>query len=127
MINPQKEETIKTGMIRAHPSLAEHPAKVEAKIQSLKRGLWYFVIGGILLLLSIMSFAFMAIMMRGQELGWAHAVMVLALPGLFGLGGIYFIFAGGNLASAEAMRAAGDNLKGLGGLAARIVSKAHKS
>jgi len=87
-MNAHTTQTIALGLKTRHPSLAEQPDKVEAKVASLKRGLGYFIIGGTLLLVAVVVFLVVVVLFRDRELGIMFAVMALALPGLMGLAGI---------------------------------------
>lgn len=125
-------QVVAAGLTVRHPALAEQPERIDAKVASLKRGLGYFVIGGLLLLaatgvfLAVMVGVIMPAVRADHEVGLMLVLLALGLPGLMGIGGVYMIFAGGNVASAEAMRAAAEDLKGVGGFAARLIAKAHK-
>ena len=133
MTRHEATQTIAAGLTTRHPALADKPEIVEEKVASLRRGLGYFVVGGLLLLAAIIVFLAVVLgvivpaVQADHEVGPMLVLLALALPGLMGVGGVYMIFAGGNVASGEAMRAAAHDLKGVGGFAAKLVARAHRS
>jgi hypothetical protein len=131
-MNGESSQTIVAGLKARHPSLADQPEKVERKVASLRRGLGYFVMGGLLLLAAVAVFLAVVLVIilpavqADRDVGLMLVILALALPLLMGIAGVYLIFAGGNVASGEAMRAAAEDLKGVGGFAAKLIARAHR-
>ena len=126
------QQIVRQRLVAAHPSLADQPEKVDLKVASLRRGLGYFVMGGLLLLgavavfLAVVVVVILPAVQADRDVGLMLVTLALALPLLMGVTGVYLIFAGGNVASAEAMRAAADDLSGVGGFAAKLIARAHR-